>query len=192
MIWDGDISVWFVKRTYFFSISQYIHSFHHNHTLHSSVAIRRGSSPSPQFRSAQWVKPPWGAEPGFELGPALQQADALSTDLCRTLIDYVFYRHVASSEWNGRVRAHERRLLLRSWRRKRSGQMPHKFRLIRRLCFKHLSFSGCRAWRVGTEQLRTLWQRCGSGMITPIRLRSYLPDFQIIPYRMATCKLTCI
>jgi hypothetical protein len=26
----------------------------------------------PPYRSAQWHKPPWGAEPGFELGPALQ------------------------------------------------------------------------------------------------------------------------
>jgi hypothetical protein len=26
---------------------------------------------------AQREKPPWGAEPGFELGPAIQQASAL-------------------------------------------------------------------------------------------------------------------
>jgi hypothetical protein len=30
--------------------------------------------------SAQWVEPPWGAEPRFELGPALQQASALPTE----------------------------------------------------------------------------------------------------------------
>jgi hypothetical protein len=29
--------------------------------------------------------PPWGAEPGFELGPAVQQADALLSELRRTL-----------------------------------------------------------------------------------------------------------
>ncbi len=31
--------------------------------------------------------PPWGAEPGFELGPAVQQADALLFDLRRTLLE---------------------------------------------------------------------------------------------------------
>jgi len=35
---------------------------------------------------AQQEEPPWGAEPRFELGPALQQADALPTELRRTLI----------------------------------------------------------------------------------------------------------
>ena len=29
----------------------------------------------------QWEKPPWGAEPRFELGPALQQANALIIEL---------------------------------------------------------------------------------------------------------------
>jgi hypothetical protein len=31
--------------------------------------------------------PPWGAEPGFELGPAVQQADALLFELRRTLFE---------------------------------------------------------------------------------------------------------
>ncbi len=34
---------------------------------------------------AQQGEPPWDAEPRFELGPALQQADALPTELCRIL-----------------------------------------------------------------------------------------------------------
>jgi hypothetical protein len=55
------------------------------HTVHSSVVIRRGSSPSPHRWSAQWEKPPWGAEPSIDHGPALQQADALPTELRRTL-----------------------------------------------------------------------------------------------------------
>jgi len=38
---------------------------------------------------AQVEKPPWGAEPRFELGPALQQADALPSELRRTLVSYV-------------------------------------------------------------------------------------------------------
>jgi hypothetical protein len=47
------------------------HSFYHIHTVHLSAAIRRGSSPFPHRFSAQWEKPPWGAEPRIELGPAL-------------------------------------------------------------------------------------------------------------------------
>jgi hypothetical protein len=43
---------------------------------HSFVNTRRGSSPSLHRWSAQWEKPPWDAEPGIELRPALQQADA--------------------------------------------------------------------------------------------------------------------
>jgi len=35
--------------------------------------------------SAQWVEPPWDAEPRFELGPALQQASALPTEQHCTL-----------------------------------------------------------------------------------------------------------
>jgi hypothetical protein len=34
---------------------------------------------------AQREKPPWGAEPGFELGPAIKQASALPTEPCCTL-----------------------------------------------------------------------------------------------------------
>ncbi len=34
---------------------------------------------------AQWAEPPWGAEQGFEPGPALQQAGALPSVLRRTL-----------------------------------------------------------------------------------------------------------
>ncbi len=52
---------------------QYLQSFHHIHTVHSSVAIRRGSShlliagqPCGKHLSG-------GAEPRIELGPALQK-----------------------------------------------------------------------------------------------------------------------
>jgi hypothetical protein len=52
---------------------RYIHtSFIHKHSL-------RPISISSQL-PAQWVAPPWGAEPKFELGPALQQARALPTE----------------------------------------------------------------------------------------------------------------
>jgi hypothetical protein len=64
----------------------YINSFHKIHsTVHSSVVIRRGSFPSPHCWPAQWEKTPWGAEPRIELGPALQRAATLPTDLRCTL-----------------------------------------------------------------------------------------------------------
>jgi hypothetical protein len=40
--------------------------------------------------SAQWAEPPWGAEPRFELGPALQQASALPTEPHCTLEKNVY------------------------------------------------------------------------------------------------------
>jgi hypothetical protein len=58
-----------------------MHSFHHIHTIHSSIVIRRGSSPTPHRWSAQWEKPSWGAQLRIELGPALQKADALPSEL---------------------------------------------------------------------------------------------------------------
>jgi hypothetical protein len=51
------------------------------------VHIRRGPFPSPHRLCAQWEKPHWGAEPRFELGPALQLADALPAGLRRTLTE---------------------------------------------------------------------------------------------------------
>jgi hypothetical protein len=44
----------------------YIHSFH-IHTIHLSIAIRWGLSPSPHCLKAQWEDPPRGAEPRIEL-----------------------------------------------------------------------------------------------------------------------------
>ncbi len=37
--------------------------------------------------SAQWAEPLWGAEPRFELGPAMQQANALPTEPRCTLTE---------------------------------------------------------------------------------------------------------
>jgi hypothetical protein len=67
----------------------YIHSFNHIqlnhiHTIHLSIDIRWGLSPFPHRLYAQWETPPCGAEPRIELGPALQQADALPTEPRRT------------------------------------------------------------------------------------------------------------
>jgi hypothetical protein len=69
-----------------------IHSFHHIHTVHSSVVIRKVTSP--HCRSVKWEKPSRGAKPRIELGPALQQARGTTnwdtphpSELCRTLTE---------------------------------------------------------------------------------------------------------
>jgi hypothetical protein len=62
-----------------------MHSFNHIHTIHLSIAIRWDLSPSPHRLKAQWEDPPCDAEPRIELGPALQQADALPTEPRRTI-----------------------------------------------------------------------------------------------------------
>ncbi len=69
---------------YFISCS-FIHTIH-SHIL-TSMNICRGSSLFPHRWTAQWQTPPWGAELGFELGPALQRADVLPTEPCRTLTE---------------------------------------------------------------------------------------------------------
>jgi hypothetical protein len=74
----------FVYFSNFFST--YIHSFH-IHTIHLSVAIHWGLSPSPHRFKAQWEDPPCGAEPRIELGPALQQAGVLPTEPPRTITE---------------------------------------------------------------------------------------------------------
>ncbi len=76
------MSLFFV---YFHIFITYIHSFNHIHPWHLSIYIRWGLSPFLHRLSAQWGKPPCGAEPWIELGPALQQADALPTEPRRTL-----------------------------------------------------------------------------------------------------------
>ncbi len=50
--------------------------------------MRQGISPSPHRLKAQWEKPPCGAEPRIELGPAVQQADALPTEPRRSNSNY--------------------------------------------------------------------------------------------------------
>jgi hypothetical protein len=55
------------------SIHTFIQSFTHN--------IRWGPSPYLHSCRLSGAEPPWGAEPRFELGPALQQASALPTEL---------------------------------------------------------------------------------------------------------------
>jgi hypothetical protein len=72
--------VWWPYATLFSFIFlytiQYIHSYNHTSFIHKHSL--RPISISSQL-SAQWAEPPWGAEPRFELGPALQQASALPT-----------------------------------------------------------------------------------------------------------------
>jgi hypothetical protein len=80
------LKVWWPDATLFYFISFFFHTLH-SHIL-TSLNIRRGSSPFPHRWSAQWQTPPWGAESGFELGPALQRADMLPTEPCRTLLSH--------------------------------------------------------------------------------------------------------
>jgi hypothetical protein len=54
-----------------------IFSFSWFHTVHSLISIRRGLSLFSHRFFATMEKPPWGAEPGLKLGPAIQQASAL-------------------------------------------------------------------------------------------------------------------
>jgi hypothetical protein len=63
----------FLHLFFFYTIDTFIqHSFIDKHSL-------RPISISSQL-SAQWAGPPWGVDPRFELGPALQQASALPTE----------------------------------------------------------------------------------------------------------------
>ena len=65
---------------FIFYIIHTVKSSNHIHTIHSSRPLSISSS-----LVAQWERPPCGAEPGIELGPAFQQADALPTEPRRTI-----------------------------------------------------------------------------------------------------------
>jgi hypothetical protein len=68
------ISHSFCLFSIFFSYNTFIHTFAEGPLLFPHcTSLSRG--------------PPWGAEPGFELGPAVQQADALLFELRRTLFE---------------------------------------------------------------------------------------------------------
>jgi hypothetical protein len=71
----------FIFHFFFYNIHTFI-SHSYNTFI---VAIRWGLSPSLHRLKAQWEDPPCGAEPRIELGPALQQADALPTEPRRTI-----------------------------------------------------------------------------------------------------------
>jgi hypothetical protein len=81
--WWQDATL-FVYFSYFLT---FIYSFNHIQTVHLSIAIRRGLSPFLHCLSAQWETLHCGAEPRIELGPALQQADALPTEPRRTITE---------------------------------------------------------------------------------------------------------
>jgi hypothetical protein len=65
--------------------------FEHSFIQYNHIPFILHHSPRPVLLNphrvfAQQGEPPWDAEPRFELGPALQQADALPTELRRILI----------------------------------------------------------------------------------------------------------
>ncbi len=76
----------FIFHIFFYNMHTYIHT-NHIHIIHISVAICWGLSPFPHRMYARWETPPYGAELGIELGPALQQADALPTEPRRTITE---------------------------------------------------------------------------------------------------------
>jgi hypothetical protein len=85
-LYTKGLKVWWQDATLFCLF--FIFLYHtYIHTIHLSVAIRWGLSPSPHRLKAQWEDPPCGAEPRIELGPALQQADALPTEPRRTITE---------------------------------------------------------------------------------------------------------
>jgi hypothetical protein len=61
---------------YLFHPFQFHTFYNHIHPLHLSISIRRGISNS-SLLVGHRGKPQWGAEPRFELWPAIQQASAL-------------------------------------------------------------------------------------------------------------------
>ncbi len=63
---------WPDATLFYFIAFSFIHTIH-SHIL-TSINIRRGSSPFPHRRTAQWQKPPWGVESGFELLTASRRA----------------------------------------------------------------------------------------------------------------------
>ncbi len=91
-----EIKVWWHDATLFFFL--FVLYFHKFRPLHSYSTFIRSDSPRFLSISSSLVssegKPPYGAKPRIELGPALQQADALPSELRRTLLSYL--RHTLS------------------------------------------------------------------------------------------------
>ncbi len=57
-----------------------VHTFSPSHSYNTFIRCHspRFLSISSSLVSDKWINPPWGAEPRIELGPALQQVDALT------------------------------------------------------------------------------------------------------------------
>ncbi len=83
------LKVWCMAGCHSFCLFFIFYDIHSSYTVHLSVAIRWGLSSSLHRFLAQWEKPPCGAEPKIELGPAFQQADALPTEPRRTITETV-------------------------------------------------------------------------------------------------------
>ncbi len=96
------IKVWWHNATLFclfvcFYNIQYRHSFNHIYTIHLSVAIRRGLSPSPHRFVSSVGEPPCGAEPTrYQLSRALPCRSTL-----RVSSDYRFWPSTGSHTRRG-------------------------------------------------------------------------------------------
>jgi hypothetical protein len=71
---------------FIFHILYNIYSFNHIHTIHLSVTVHQGLSPFPHRLSAQWEKPPCGAEPRIKLGPAPLRLDYSLLEFCQKTV----------------------------------------------------------------------------------------------------------
>ncbi len=65
---------------------------------------------------AQREKPPWGAEPRFERGPAVQQANTLLIELCCTLMMFHFRSGHSDSAFNVQRRSISLKLMIAKYR----------------------------------------------------------------------------
>jgi hypothetical protein len=75
----------FIFHIFFYNIHTYIHTITFIQYIYPSPFAEASLHPFLHRLLAQWGEPPCGAEPRIELGPALQQADALPTEPRRTI-----------------------------------------------------------------------------------------------------------
>jgi hypothetical protein len=85
---ENHSEVWWKLPLFLLILFTYSDIHYHFHTVHSLYPFVEASLLFLHCVFAQREKPPWGAdaEPGFKLGPAIQQASALPTEPRCTLI----------------------------------------------------------------------------------------------------------
>ncbi len=88
------LQCFYVKYSCYYTITHYglfilsfsfTYIYSHIHIVRLFLSIRRGHSPFLHCLLLRGKKPPWGAEPRFQLRPAIHQASELPTELRCTL-----------------------------------------------------------------------------------------------------------